>query len=198
MASNSNRVHNFRQQQAEQPFGPPRPRQATPRSNQSGQSKSNKFAADAGAAIGGFIGAMGGSFAPPINLTVNTTKGGSTSLKAQTTHFMLGEPEFNSTEDIRAYCNNVRALMVQCAIELSMGAAILEARLGQAQSLPDDNIVQARLRAKNVARKLKKAADGATAAAKNSVAAYAAFQREYADLMRPRPQRPATTTPFRY
>ncbi|MFF5977200.1 plasmid transfer protein TraA [Streptomyces sp. NPDC012769] len=161
------------------------------------QAKTNKFAADAGAMLGGFVGAMGGSFVPPINLTVNG-KGATVRASASSSHFLLGEPDFNSTEDVRAYCNSVRALMIQAAIELAMASKILQARLSQAQTLPDDTPVQARLRAARVARKLKKSADGATAAAKNAVAAYAAFQREYADLMRPRPQRPASTSPFRY
>lgn len=113
-------------------------------------------------------------------------------------HFVLGEPEFNSTEDVRNYCNHIRALMIQAAIELAMASKILEARLAQAQSLPGDTPIQGRIRARRVARKLKKAADGATAAAKSAVGAYGAFQREYADLMRPRPQRTATTSPFRY
>lgn len=113
-------------------------------------------------------------------------------------HFILGEPEFNSTEDVRNYCNHVRALMIQAAIELAMASKILEARLSQAQTLPGDSVVQARMRARRVARKLKKSADGATAAAKSAVGAYGAFTREYADLMRPRPQRTATTSPFKY
>jgi hypothetical protein len=113
-------------------------------------------------------------------------------------HFILGEPEFNSAEDVRNYCNHVRALMIQAAIELAMAAKILEARLAQAQTLPDDNVVQARMRAKKVAWKLKRASDGATAAAKSAVGAYGAFTREYADLMRPRPQRTATTNPFKF
>ena len=54
------------------------------------------------------------------------------------------------------------------------------------------------MRARRVGRKLKKAADGATAAAKSAVGAYGAFTREYADLMRPRPQRAATSNPFKY
>ncbi|WP_050793935.1 plasmid transfer protein TraA [Streptomyces viridosporus] len=174
------------------------------------RSRDNKFA-NAGAAAGGFVGAAAGSFVPPVNVTVNRTtnnhgggrgggqqRGGAATGGSGGSHFILGEPEFNSTEDVRAYCNHVRALMVQCAIELAMAAKILEARLAQAQALPGDNPVQGRMRAARVGRKLKKAADGATAAAKSAVGAYGAFQREYADLMRPRPQRTATTHPFRY
>lgn len=113
-------------------------------------------------------------------------------------HFILGEPEFNSAEDVRNYCNHVRALMLQAAIELAMAAKILEARLAQAQQLPGDNPIQGRMRARKVGRSLKKAADGATSAAKGAVATYGAFTREYADLMRPRPQRPASTNPFKF
>jgi len=148
-------------------------------------------------------------FAPSFGLNVNVAsnggapgggqqRGGAAAGGSGGSHFVLGEPEFNSTEDVRNYCNHVRALMVQAAIELAMASKILEARLAQAQTLPGDNPVQGRMRARRVGRKLKKAADGATAAAKSAVGAYGAFQREYADLMRPRPQRTATTSPFKY
>jgi hypothetical protein len=159
---------------------------------------SNKFA-NAGAAVGGFVGAVGGSFVPPVSVTVNNNKG---AVPAQgggrKSQFILGEPEFNNTDDVRNYCNHLRALMIQAAIELAMAAKILEARLGQSLPLPGENAIQTKMRAKKVAWKLKRASDGATAAAKNAVATYAAFQREYADLMRPRPQRSATTNPFQF
>ncbi|MEU8673007.1 plasmid transfer protein TraA [Streptomyces anulatus] len=165
-------------------------------SPQSG-TNSSKFA-NAGAAAGGFVGAVGGSFVPPLNITVNKTTKTTTTAGPAKSHFVLGEPDFNSAEDVRNYCNHVRALMIQAAIELAMASKILEARLAQAQTLPGDNPIQSKLRAKKVAWKLKRAADGATAAAKNAVGAYGAFTREYADLMRPRPQRTATTSPFKF
>lgn len=159
---------------------------------------STKFA-HAGAAAGGFIGAMGGSFVPPVNVTINKgSAGGGKQAGGRQSQFILGEPQFDNTDDVRNYANHVRALMLQCAIELAMAAKILEARLGQAMPMPGENAVQTRMRAKKVAWKLKRASDGATAAAKNAVAAYAAFQREYADLMQPRPQRAATTNPFKF
>lgn len=147
-----------------------------------------------------------GSFAPSFTVnvtkqTVNGSGGGSGAAQgsgSRTSHFILGEPEFNNSEDVRNYFNHVRAVMLQASIELAIAAKILEARLAQAQGLPDDNVVQVRMRAKKVARKVKKTADGATAAAKSIVGAYGAFTREYSDLMRPRPQRPATTNPFRF
>ncbi|RRQ77558.1 plasmid transfer protein TraA [Streptomyces griseofuscus] len=148
-------------------------------------------------------------FAPKFGLNVTVNSSGSRAGTAENavahgvltgggSHFVLGEPEFNSAEDVREYCNTVRALMIQAAIELAMAAKILEARLAQAQHLPDDNPIQARLRAVKIGRKLKKASDGATAAAKSAVGAYGAFTREYADLMRPRPQRAVTTNPFKF
>jgi hypothetical protein len=175
-------------------------RNVPPQSGTNGTNNSNKFA-NAGAAAGGFVGAVGGSFVPPVNVTINRTTnkgGGAGQSSGHRSQFILGEPEFNNADDVRNYCNHLRALMIQAAIELAMAAKILEARLGQAQALPGDNPVQTRMRAKKVAWKLKRASDGATAAAKNAVAAYGAFQREYADLMRPRPQRPATTNPFKF
>lgn len=150
------------------------------------------------------------AFAPTIKINVskqtnNGSGGGSGSGSgagqgsgSRTSHFILGEPEFNNSEDVRNYFNHARAVFLQASIELAIAAKILEARLGQAQGLPEDNVVQVRMRAKKVGRKVKKAADGSVAAAKNMVAAYGAFTREYADLMRPRPQRAATTNPFRF
>ncbi|MGJ5896901.1 plasmid transfer protein TraA [Streptomyces niveiscabiei] len=174
--------------------------QQTRRPQTSGNVNNSSKFADAGAAVGGFIGAVGGSFVPPINLTVNNTKnttqgsGG----RGSGSHFLLGDPQFNSSADVQNYCNHARALMIQIAIELAMAGKILEARLAQAQALPGDNVIEARMRAKKVGWKFKRAADGATASAKNMVAAYGAFTREYADLMRPRPQHAATTNPFRF
>ncbi|MGW1226097.1 plasmid transfer protein TraA [Streptomyces sp. NPDC002530] len=147
-------------------------------------------------------------FAPSFGLNFNVQQGpapaaapaaGGQGVPGQGgSHFVLGEPSFDSTDDVRSYCNHVRALMLQAAIELAIASKILEARLAQAQTLPGDSPVQGRMRALRVSRKLKKASDGATAAAKSAVGAHAAFTREYADLMRPRPQRPSTTNPFKF
>ncbi|NUO40573.1 MAG: sporulation protein SsgA [Streptomyces sp.] len=191
--SSSGQVRDFANRQASRPFTDNR------RSGESPQSKGDKFA-NAGAAFGGFVGAMGGSFVPPVSVTVNNNRGGGQAQSGggRRSQFVLGEPEFNNTDDVRNYCNHLRALMIQAAIELAMAAKILEARLGQSLPLPGENAIQTKMRAKKVAWKLKRASDGATAAAKNAVATYAAFQREYADLMRPRPQRPATTNPFQF
>lgn len=149
-------------------------------------------------------------FAPKFGLNVNVSSsggGGGAQVGASFSggqqgrggsHFVLGDPDFNTTEDVRNYCNQVRALMIQAAIELAMASKILEARLSQAQTLPGDNVIQGRMRARKVSRKIKKASDGATAAAKSAVGAYGAFTREYADLMRPRPQRASSTNPFKF
>ncbi|MFD7067523.1 plasmid transfer protein TraA [Streptomyces sp. NPDC059913] len=181
--------------QAQRPHAP-RPRTG----GQTPGGKGAKFAAGAATAAGNFVGAAAGGFVPPINVTVNNTKNAPAAAPAPSggSHFVLGDPDFNNTDDVRTYCNHVRALMIQAAIELAMASKILEARLSQAQTLPGDNVVQGRMRALKVSRKLKKAADGATAAAKSAVGAYGAFTREYADLMSPRPQRAATTNPFKF
>lgn len=175
------------------------PNRAATNGQQVNNGKGAKFA-NAGAAAGGFVGAMGGSFVPPVNITINRTQnvGVSGQGGGRSSNFILGEPQFNGTEDVMNYCNHVRALMIQCAIELAMASKILEARLAQVPPRPGENLVQARMRAKKVGWKIKRAADGATAVAKNAVGAYGAFTREYSDLIRPRPQRAATTNPFKF
>jgi len=178
----------------------PRPRTG---GGQTPSSKGAKFAADAANAAGNFVGAVAGGFVPPINVTVNNNKAVPAAApepvgRGGGSHFLLGDPEFNSAEDVRSYCNSVRALMAQVAIELAMAGKILEARLAQAQALPGDTPIQARLRAGKVGRKFKKASDGSISAARSAMGAYGAFTREYADLMSPRPQRPATTNPFKF
>jgi hypothetical protein len=149
-------------------------------------------------------------FAPSFGINLNVGNGshngshnsggsgsGSGQIQTNASHFILGEPEFAGTDQVIQYCNHVRAVMVQAAIELAVAAKILEARLAQAAPVPGENVFQRRIKARQVAGKLKKAADGATAAAKSAVGTYAALQREYQDLMRPRLS-PANTNPFRF
>lgn len=175
------------------------PNRAANRQTNNGKNWKNA-AGGVGAAAGGFVGAMGANFVPPVNITINRTQNVGTGGGGggRTSNFVLAEPTFDGTDDVRNYCNHVRALMIQCAIELAMASKLLEARLAQVPPLPGENPVQARLRAKKVSRRIKRAADGATSVAKNAVAAYGAFTREYSDLIRPRPQRGATTNPFRF
>ncbi|MFF7315058.1 plasmid transfer protein TraA [Streptomyces sp. NPDC008137] len=186
--SSAEQVRNFAQHQAQQPFTRPPGNGASDKGSKSFTGFAPSFGLNVNVQANGRGGAGGGG--QQNGAAAGGGRGGS--------HFILGEPEFNSAEDVRNYCNHVRALMIQAAIELAMASKILEARLAQAQTLPGDNVVQARMRARKVGRKLKKAADGATAAAKSAVGAYGAFTREYADLMRPRPQRSATTNPFKF
>ncbi|MER6500201.1 plasmid transfer protein TraA [Streptomyces sp. NPDC001455] len=184
-SSASTQANDFARQQTQRPFTPP-PRNGSGGGVRSGTGKADKE----------YNKNFGATFSPGLTITVNAGNKTTAAAPAQGSggqggggsHFILGEPDFNNTEDVRAYCNHVRALMLQAAIELAIGSKILEARLAQAQALPGDTVVQTRMRAKRVSRKLKKAADGATAAAKSAVGAYAAFNREYSDLMRPRPQ----------
>lgn len=183
--SSAEQVRNFAQHQAQQPFTRP---PGTDKGSKNFTGFAPSFGLNVNVQANGRGGAGGGG--QQNGAAAGGGRGGS--------HFILGEPEFNSAEDVRNYCNHVRALMLQAAIELAMAAKILEARLAQAQQLPGDNPIQGRLRARKVGRSLKKAADGATSAAKGAVSTYGAFTREYADLMRPRPQRSATTNPFKF
>ncbi|MEV0254423.1 plasmid transfer protein TraA [Streptomyces sp. NPDC050732] len=180
-----NRVHNFRTQQAQQPY--------RPRGNTNGSSgdKSNKFA-NAGAAAGGFVGAMGGSFVPPINVTVNNNKNAARSGGARSDS-LLPAPEFTSPAQVRNYCNTLRAAAVTLSIEVSMGAEILKGVLAAVPD-PEGRAFGSRLRAAKVARKMNKAADDLKSAAKNAAACYSAFQQEYEEeinRVRHRARKPA-------
>ncbi|MFJ5706988.1 plasmid transfer protein TraA [Streptomyces sp. NPDC093105] len=149
----------------------------TNRANSNGQgNKSNKFA-NAGAAVGGFVGAMGGSFVPPVNVSVNrtTVNGGGRRPHSQA---LMPEPDFSSPAQVRAYCNHLRATAVALSIEVAMGAEILKSVLAAVPD-PEGRIGGSRVRAAKVARKLQKSADELRNTAKLAAATYATFQQEY-------------------
>lgn len=140
----------------------------------------------------------GATFSPGLNINVNKTTAGGGGIGAaanpgvglnRTSPLALPEPAFYSSADVRSYCEALRAFAMYAAIEVEVGAEILKAALEQAPALPGDNPFQARMRARTVGRKLAKAADALSDAAKDAAAAWAAFQREYANVANPRPQR---------
>jgi hypothetical protein len=143
---------------------------------------------------------FGATFSPGINVNVNAIRGNGGPAPAmgasanpgagvnRSNALALPEPAFYSAADVRSYCEALRAFAAYSAIEVEVAAEILKAALEQAPGIPGDNFFQAKMRARSVARKLGKAADALTDAAKDAAAAWAAFQREYADVMTPRPQ----------
>ncbi|MFE6848976.1 plasmid transfer protein TraA [Streptomyces sp. NPDC057686] len=141
---------------------------------------------------------------PNINLTANrTTQTGNGQQGGQggRSQSMLPDPDFRSAAQLRNYCNSLRAFAVHASIEVAVAAEILKAALSQASGIPQDNIIQHKMRARKVARKLKKAGESLADAASNAAATYAAFQREYADIITARPQqgqRGGQTRPFSY
>ncbi|MFD3572403.1 plasmid transfer protein TraA [Streptomyces sp. NPDC058644] len=140
--------------------------------------KSNKFA-NAGAAAGGFVGAMGGSFVPPINVTVNNNKSAAqTGGGRSNSQSLLPAPEFTSPAQVRNYCNTLRAAGVTLSIEVAMAAEILKSVLETVPD-PEGRAFGSRIRARKVSRKMAKAADGLKDAAKNAAGAYATFQQQY-------------------
>ncbi|MGP3773222.1 plasmid transfer protein TraA [Streptomyces sp. SDT5-1] len=170
-----NRAQNRRAQQAQ--------RGNRPLIDENGN-KSNKFA-NAGAAAGGFIGAMGGSFAPPINITYNNNRGsGEANIGIgggggrPHSQALLPAPEFTSPAQVRNYCNHLRAVCVSLSIEVAMGAEILKGVLSTVPD-PEGRLGGSRIRAMRVSRKLKRSADAARDAAKNAAATYATFQQQY-------------------
>ncbi|MBT2675875.1 sporulation protein SsgA [Streptomyces sp. ISL-14] len=154
-------------------------RRRTPTNNTNGAAnKPNKFA-NAGAAAGGFVGAMGGSFVPPINVTVNNNKnvarasGGRSGAQS-----LLPAPEFGSPAQVRNYCNTLRAAAVTLSIEVAMGAEIFNGVLAAVPD-PEGRAFGSRIRARKVARKMRKSADALRDAAKNAAACYSTFQQEF-------------------
>ncbi|RKE20118.1 plasmid transfer protein TraA [Streptomyces sp. TLI_171] len=146
----------------------------------------------------------GATFSPGLNINVNKTTGPQMGAAAnpgtgmgRSSQLALPEPAFYSAADVRSYCEALRAFAAYSAIEIEVGAEILKAALEQAPPLPGDHAFRQKMRARSVARKLAKAADAMTDAAKDAAAAWAAFQREYADVMTP--QRPQTQhRPFQF
>lgn len=144
---------------------------------------------------------FGATFSPGINVNVNAVRGnggpgagmGASANPGtgvnRTSALALPEPAFYSTADVRSYCEALRAFAGYSAIEVEVASEILKSALEQAPAMPGDNVFQAKMRARTVGRKLAKAADALADAAKLSAAAWAAFQREYADVTTPRPQR---------
>ncbi|MFJ9340220.1 plasmid transfer protein TraA [Streptomyces sp. NPDC101733] len=150
----------------------------------------------------------GATFNLGPNINVNSSRTTTTGSRGGTgaqgggqgrSQFMLPDPEFGSAAELRNYCNSLRAFAVHASIEVMVAAEILQAALSQAKGTPQDNIIQHKIRARRIARKLKKAGESLADAASNAAATYAAFQREYADIMTARPaQRPAQSRPFQY
>ncbi|WP_332758920.1 plasmid transfer protein TraA [Streptomyces sp. MT206] len=148
------------------------------------------------------------SFGPNINVnsTKTTTAGGSQGTGVGRSgpgraNSWLPDPEFGSAAELREYCNTLRAFAVHASIEVYVAAEILQAALSQAKGTPQDNLFQHKIRARRIARKLKKAGESLADAASNAAATYAAFQREYSDIITARPQqgqRGGQTRPFSY
>ncbi|WP_328506307.1 plasmid transfer protein TraA [Streptomyces sp. NBC_00391] len=161
--------------------------------NRNGADKGNKFT-NAGAAAGGFVGALGGSFVPPINVTVNNTKGAARARGGRShAESLLPAPEFTSPALVRNYCNTLRAAAVTLSIEVAMGAEIMKGVLAAVPD-PEGRTFGSRIRAAKVARKMQRSADALRDAAKNAASCYSVFQQEFEEeinRVRHRARRPA-------
>ena len=167
--SSADQARGFARQQAQRPFTPP------PRDGNNG--KGNKFA-NAGAAAGGFLGGLGGSLTPPLNITINNGKGGGQQNQRAKAQSLLPAPEFWSPAQTRNYCNSLRAAAVTLSIEVAMGAEILNATLSQVPD-PEGKSFGSKIRAAKVARKMRKAASALQSAAKNAAACYSVYTQEF-------------------
>ncbi|MFJ6788832.1 plasmid transfer protein TraA [Streptomyces angustmyceticus] len=153
-------------------------------SSNGGSGKPDKFA-NAGAAAGGFVGGLGSSIAPPINITLNrnttnhgTGTGGGAHGNRPHAEALLPAPEFTSPAQVRQYCNTLRSAAVALSIEVAMGSEILKGVLAAVPD-PQGRALGSRIRAQKVARKMQRSADALRDAAKNAAACYSAFQQEF-------------------
>ncbi|MFG2552170.1 plasmid transfer protein TraA [Streptomyces sp. NPDC048581] len=171
-------------------------RRRPPANNRNGANPQNKGAkfANAGAAVGGFVGAMGSSFVPPINVTVNNTKNaGRANGGRGHSDSLLPAPEFGSPAQVRNYCNSLRAAGVMLSIEVAMAAEIIQGVLAAVPD-PEGRAFGSRIRARKVSRKMRKSADALRDAAKNAASCYATFQQEFEEeinRVRHRARKPA-------
>lgn len=125
---------------------------------------------------------VGGGFSLNFNVTdkgvpTAPAQGGQAGAGGQGSKGTPGS-DFMSNEDIRAFSEHLRKEARNRAVERSMDAAQLEARL---RNIPDASgrMHGARARARRVSRYLKLIAAGEKAIAKWSTALYSAFEREY-------------------
>lgn len=128
---------------------------------------------------------VGGGFNPSINpaVSISINKGGGQpgpggQGAAPAAGRSIPGSDFNSNEDIQAFCEHNRRKTRTDAVELALAAEHLEAVL---RHIPDTtgSMAGARLRARRVSRHLKKAAKAQQLAAKAFASCYAQFQREY-------------------
>lgn len=110
--------------------------------------------------------------------------------QAHRPHSPLADPEFFNSTDIRNYCENGRSVMQMIGFDIAVAAEVLEAVLKEIPD-PEGKPWGSKLRARRVARRLKKTADHMTGAAKNFAATYAAFQAEFSPELEPMRQRQA-------
>jgi hypothetical protein len=108
---------------------------------------------------------------------------------------ILGSPEFVSSSAIRKYCENARRLLHPLYHELHVSAEELEVALRFVRSAdPKLGGMDSRVRAKLVARQMKRAADAIEVASKSTVGTYMAFLKHYS----PEVQEAKKKTPRRF
>ncbi|MFD8034683.1 plasmid transfer protein TraA [Streptomyces sp. NPDC059717] len=106
-------------------------------------------------------------------------------------HSPLADPQFFNSTDVRNYCDQARRVFLQLSFELAGAAEVLQAALSQVPDPQGGGRMGSRSRARRVSKKLKKTADDVRDAAKNAVATYAAFQREFEPELAPYNRRAA-------
>ena len=92
--------------------------------------------------------------------------------------------ELRGTEDVAKYSEALRDISRALANEVDMTAAELQSTLGRAGASLSDKF-QARMKARKVTRRLRRARDLYQGAAIEAVKFWAAYRQEYDPLIRP-------------
>ncbi|WP_405018025.1 sporulation protein SsgA [Kitasatospora sp. NBC_00070] len=183
---------NWQQYGQQQGWQPPTGAGQQTRAPRGGNERSTQFHFHVGGPNAG--PGMGGGAAGGIGAPRGGGAGGGQGAAGGRTHSPLGDPEFFTNADVRAFCEKGRSAFLQLSFELAMAAEVLQAVLKEVPD-PDGRPFGSQSRARRVAKHLKKAADDAKDAAANAARTYAAFQKEFdpqlSRVARPRQQRRA-------
>ncbi|GLZ43517.1 hypothetical protein [Actinokineospora sp. NBRC 105648] len=91
--------------------------------------------------------------------------------------FVLGEPEFGSTSDLRTYCLNARTMIRPLAHELRLSAEELQGALKEIRN--GDTLAKRRWKARIVSNHLRHAADGVEDACIGAIRTFLSFERHF-------------------
>ncbi|MEU9797198.1 hypothetical protein AB0E27_42830 [Streptomyces sparsogenes] len=182
------------------PAAPPPPRTSTPPSDDfggsdgsNGSSRGGRFAGAAGAAAGGFVGGMGSSFVPPINVTIGgngnggagngggrgSASGAADRHQGDRLIYAVERIEFRNDRDILALAKAINHLGRELHLILGMRAEELNGVLSTYKGKWYTFGASSRVKARLVSAHLKVSAEAAKALGVGALKMAHAFDRHF-------------------